>query len=67
MEEPPQQRGGDAEGRVGHHVERPTREPQVGRVGLDHDDGTAEPLTEVLGPLGVGLDGDHPSTDIEQR
>ncbi len=40
-------RGG--EGRIGDNVERPARQPEVRRIGLDHDREPAEPLPEDCG------------------
>ena len=67
VEQPPQQRCGDGEGRVGHDVEGPTGKAQVGRVDLDDDDVGAEPLSQVPCALRVRLDRDHPRPDGEQR
>jgi hypothetical protein len=66
--EAPDQRGGDAERRVGHHPERPPREPQVDRVYLHHRDrSTREPIAQLLSAAGVELEGDNARAEIDQR
>jgi hypothetical protein len=40
-EQPAQECGRDAEGRVGDHPEGPAGEPQIARVGLNDDDGVS--------------------------
>jgi hypothetical protein len=67
VHQPIEQRGGDREGRVGHHVERATWQPQVGSVGGDDHDGVAEPLAQGGGPAGMALDGDHPRAGRHER
>ena len=67
LEQPAQERGGDAEGRVGDDVERLAGEPEVGRVGPHHDDGVAEPLPQLPGPARVDLDRHHPRAAAYER
>ena len=67
LEEPTEECAGDPERRVGHHVVRPAGQAKIAGVGLDDDDGVAEPLAEEPRPPGVRLDGDHPSAGGHQR
>ena len=67
LQQPAQERGGDAEGRVGDDVVRLAGEPEVGRVGLHHDDGVAEPLPQLPGPARVHLDRHHPRAATDER
>jgi len=67
-EQPPDQTGRDSERRVGHDPERPTREPEVGAVGLDHRDRrSGEAAAERVGAPGMELDGHDPGTGRDQR
>ena len=60
LQQPAQEGGGDAEGRVGDDVVGLAGEPEVGRVGLHDDDGVAEPLPQLPGSARVDLDRHHP-------
>lgn len=64
----PNQRRGGAERRVGHDPERPTREPQVGRVDLhDRDRSTREPMAQLLSTARMELDRDDARAEVDQR
>jgi hypothetical protein len=66
-DEAPDERRRDRERRVGHHLERPARKPEISRVDLHHRDGRIrEPLAEALSATRVELDGDDTGADIEQ-
>jgi hypothetical protein len=47
--ETPQQCGRDSEGRVGRNLEGPTRQAEIGRVGLYDDDPLAAELSTQVG------------------
>jgi hypothetical protein len=66
-EEAPDQRRRDPEGWVGHHLERPPRKPEIGRIDLHHRDGPSrEPPAEVLRATRMELDGDDTRADVDQ-
>lgn len=67
MDQAREQFGGHAVGRVGHHVERPTGEAEVGGVSAHDPDPVAELGSERGRTTIVALDGDDPSAAIEQR
>ncbi len=48
-------------------MERPARQPQVRRIGLDDDREPAEPLPEDFGAPRVQLDGDDARARIDER
>ena len=67
LQETTQQRRRDVERRVGDDVERPSRQPEIGGVGLHHDDPITEPFAEILRAARMGLDRDDARTHIEER
>lgn len=67
VEQPGEQLGGHAVGRVGHHVERAARQAQVGGVGPHHRDPVAELVAQGPGPCRVALDRDDARPSVEQR
>jgi hypothetical protein len=67
-QEPPDDRGGDAERRIGHYPERAPRKPEIGGIDLHHGDvGARKSLPELAGPTRVKLDRDDTRTGIHQR
>jgi len=67
LQQPAQERGRDAEGRVGDDVVGLAGEPEVGCVGSDDDDRVAEPLAQLAGSPRVDLDGHHPRAAAHER
>ena len=65
LQQPPQQGPAAGERRVGHHVERAARQPEVAGVGPHHDR-AGEALAQGGGPPGVELDGDDARAGCEQ-
>jgi hypothetical protein len=66
VEHTAEQRGGHTERWVRHDVEVRSRQSQVTRVRLHHDDRCAEPRAQVRGASRMRLDGDHPRAGVEQ-
>lgn len=67
VEEPTHDRRGDRVRRVGHDVERPSWQPEVGSIGTDDPDRFAEPRLELARPTVVQLDGDDAGARVDQR
>jgi hypothetical protein len=67
LQQATEERAGDAERWVGHHVEGLAGQAQVGGVGSDHHDAVTEALPEGGGAPRVGLHRDHPRPDVEER
>jgi hypothetical protein len=70
LEDAPQQRRANVEGKVRDHVVRPTRETQVACIALHDDDAAVErrePLSETIGTSGMPLDRDDACPRRDER
>lgn len=65
-EQPPKQRGRDAKGRVGYHLEGLSRQTQVGRVRLNDEDRRSEAFAKPCRACGMKLHRDNPRTLVDQ-
>lgn len=67
VEEPAKDRRRGAVRRVGHDVERSSRETQIGGVDTRHGDPVTEAPFELSGAAGVKLDGDDSMPGVHER
>ena len=66
LQQPPEQRRGGSEGRVGHHVVRPERQPQRRCIRAHHEHARSESTAERVETIGVQLDRDDARAHVDQ-
>lgn len=66
MEQPPQDRAGGGERRVGDDVERPAGQAEIAGVGTHERDAPAELGGEAVGTPAMTFDGDHGRAGVEE-